>query len=264
MASEGEGVLLTDARKDWIFVSDAHFTGRNPEETEPFLRFLDMEKERMDHFVILGDLFEFFFGFKSSASAKKPCVFTDYLPVIASLQMLYRQGIRIKYFEGNRDFFLHSFLSEQLGTRVEVHPDGTEERLAGKRTFIAHGDLSNPKQWKYRAFRRILKNRWTYHLIHISGPRLTRRVAQKLSEMSYQKYHVDAASNPPPAFKTFAHQKFLEGFEIVILGHSHFPEEVAEWVDGRRCLYFNVGDWKTHRSFLRFTPPEHFSLERFA
>ncbi len=264
MVLEGEGVLLTGARKDWIFVSDAHFTGRNPEEMELFLRFLDMEKERMDHFVILGDLFEFFFGFKSFPSAKKPNVFTEYLPVITSLQMLDRQGIRIKYFEGNHDFFLHSFFSEQLGMEVEVYPNGNEERLAGKRTFVAHGDLSNPKQWRYRVFRRILKNRWTYHLIHISGPRLTRRIAQKLSEMSYQKYHVDADPNPPPAFKTFAHQKFLEGFEIVILGHSHFPEEVEEWIDGRRCLYFNVGDWKTRRSFLRFTPPEHFQLERFA
>ncbi len=263
MALEGEGGALTGARKDWIFVSDAHFTGRNPEEMEPFLRFLDMEKERMDHFVILGDLFEFFFGFKNVASTKKPRTFTEYLPVITKLQMLYRQGIRIKYFEGNHDFFLHSFFSEQLGMEVAVHPDGHEERLGGKRTFIAHGDLSNPKQWKYRVFRRLLKSRWTYHLIHISGPYLSRGVARRLSEMSYQKYHVDAAPNPPPAFKAFAHQKFLEGYEIVILGHSHFPEEVEEWIDGRRYLYFNVGDWKTRRSFLRFTPPDLFQLSRF-
>ena len=255
---------MAGAGKDWIFVSDAHFTGRDPGEMEPFLRFLETEKERIDHFVILGDLFEFFFGFKSFSSTKRSCAFTEYHPVIIGLQMLYRQGIRIKYFEGNHDFFLHSFFSEQLGMEVEVHSDGYEERLAGKRTFVAHGDLSNPKQWKYRVFRRILKNRWTYHLIHISGPRLSRRIAQKLSEMSYQKYHVNVDPNPPPAFRTFAHQMFLEGFEIVILGHSHFPEEVEEWIDGRRCLYFNVGDWKTRRSFLRFTPPDDFQLERFA
>jgi UDP-2,3-diacylglucosamine hydrolase len=229
----------------------------------PFLRFLGTEEGRIDHFVILGDLFEFFFGFRHFPSTEKPGPFTEYLPVINKLQMLYRQGIQIKYFEGNHDFFLHSFFSEQLGMEVEVHPCGHEERLAGKRAFIAHGDLSNPNQWRYRAFRRILKNRWTYHLIHFSGPRLTRRIAQKLSEMSYQKYHVDVGPNPPPAFKAFAHEKFLEGFEIVILGHSHFPEEVEEWINGRRCLYFNVGDWKTRRSFLRFTPPDRFELAQF-
>jgi len=257
------GVVLTGAEKDWIFVSDAHFTGRDPEEMEAFLRFLDSEKERMDHLVILGDLFEFFFGFKSFFSSTKPSAFTDYLPVLEQLQRFHHQGIRIKYFEGNHDFFLHSFFSKQLGMEIEVHPDGYEERLEGKRAFIAHGDLSNPKQWKYRFFRRILKNRWTYNLIHFVGPSLSRRIAQRLSEMSYQKYHVDVEPNPPPAFKAFAHEKFLEGFEIVILGHSHFPEEVEEWINGRRCLYFNVGDWMAHRSFLRFTPPERFQLSYY-
>jgi UDP-2,3-diacylglucosamine pyrophosphatase LpxH len=82
--------------------------------------------------------------------------------------------------------------------------------------------------------------------------------------MSCQKYHVDAELTPPPAFKEFAYQKFLEGFEIVILGHSHFPEKVEEWIGGRRYLYFNVGDWKMRQSFLRFTPPDQFQLERFA
>jgi UDP-2,3-diacylglucosamine pyrophosphatase LpxH len=80
--------------------------------------------------------------------------------------------------------------------------------------------------------------------------------------MSYQKYHNDQDAAPLP-FKAFAHQKFLEGFEVVILGHSHFPEEDEEWIDGRRCLYYNVGDWMVHRSFLRFRPPDQFRLERY-
>jgi UDP-2,3-diacylglucosamine hydrolase len=230
---------------------------------EAFLRFLDSEKKQIARLVILGDLFEFFFGFKNFFFTEKPSAFTDYLPVFHKLQSLYHEGIRIKYFEGNHDFFLHSFFSEQFGMEVEVYPDGCEERLEGKRAYIAHGDLSNPKQRTYRTFRRILKNSWTYRLIHFAGPRISRRVAQKLSDMSYQKYHDDVQPAPPTAFKAFAHQRFLEGFEIVILGHSHFPEEVEEWIDGRRCLYYNVGDWLVHRSFLRFTPPEKFELSRW-
>lgn len=249
--------------KDWIFVSDAHFTGREPKGMEVFLRFLNSERERMDHLVILGDLFEFFFGFKALSSNRQPFAFSDYLPVFEELQTLYRQGIRIKYFEGNHDFFLNSFFSERFRMAVEVYPDGNEERLGGKRAFIAHGDLSNPKLWRYRAFRRILQNRWTYQIIQFAGPHLSRRIAQRLSDMSYQKYHTDISPNPPPAFKAFAHMKFLEGFEIVILGHSHYPEEIEESIDGKRCLYFNVGDWMTHRSFLRFTPPGRFKLSQY-
>jgi UDP-2,3-diacylglucosamine hydrolase len=256
-------LVLAYSEKNWIFVSDAHFTGRDPNTMEVFLRFLDSEKEQMDHLVILGDLFEFFFGFKNFCSPPPGSGFTDYLPVFRKLQSLFHEGIRIKYFEGNHDFFLHSFFSEQFEMEVDVYPNGCEERLGGKRAFIAHGDLSNPKQRAYRVFRKILKNRWTYRLIHFAGPRLSRQIAQKLSDMSYQKYHHDVQTIPPPAFQTFAHQKFLEGFDIVILGHSHFPEEMEEQMDGRRCLYFNVGDWMVHRSFLRFTPPDHFKLSRY-
>ena len=123
--------------KDWIFISDAHFTGRDPESMEVFLRFLDSEKKRMGHLVILGDLFEFFFGFRNDSSIEKPSAFSDYLPVLNKLQSLYHEGIQIKYFEGNHDFFLHSFFSEQFGMEVEVYPNGCEERLEGNRAFIS-------------------------------------------------------------------------------------------------------------------------------
>lgn len=255
--------MLARSEKDWIFISDAHFTGREPEPMEGFLRFLDSEKERMGYLVILGDLFEFFFGFKNSFSDEKVSVFTDYLPIFNKLRVLYKEGIQIKYCEGNHDFFLNSFFSEQFGMEVEVYPEGHEERLEQKRAFVAHGDLSNPRQWFYRSFRRVLKNPLTYYFIHLAGPRLSRKVAQKWSDFSYRKYHEQAQSIPPPAFKAFAHRKFLEGFDLVILGHSHQPEEVEEWIAGRRCLYYNVGDWAIHRSFLRFTPPDLFGLERY-
>lgn len=217
----------------------------------------------MGYLVVLGDLFEFFFSFKRLPSSETSFAFADYLPVLERLKSLSGRGIRIKYFEGNHDFFLHPVFSEEFRMDVEVYPEGSEERLGGKKAFIAHGDLVNPRQWRYRAYRRILKNRWTYDLIQLAGPQFTRRVARRLSDRSYRKYHHNACQGSPSFFKTFAHRKFLEGFDLVILGHSHFPEEMEEWVQGKRCLYFNVGDWLDHRSFLRFTPPEHFELERF-
>ncbi len=217
----------------------------------------------MSHLVILGDLFEFLFGFKEKRSDGKAFPFADYLPVLERLQSLYRQGIQIKYFEGNHDFFLRSFFSERFGMEVEVFPEGNEEKMGEKRVFIAHGDLSNPKLWRYRIWRRIIKNRWTYGLIEKVGPRFSRRIAKRLSQRSYQRNHVHRTSGPPQEFKAFAHRKFLEGIDVVILGHSHFPEEVEERVGGKRCLYFNVGDWMERRSFLRFTPPDRFELGRW-
>jgi len=259
----GERGPLVPAEKDWIFVSDAHFTGKGSEGMKSFLRFLDSQRDGIGRLVILGDLFEFIFGFKDSLSSRS-FPFPDYLPVFEGLQRLADQGIQITYFEGNHDFSLSSFFHDWFKMRVEVYPNGCEERLGGRRAFIAHGDLSNPGQWKYRFFRRIIKNRWMYSLIQRVGPEWSCRIALKMSHKSHEIYRTCRAPGLLAAFQAFARRKFLEGFEIVILGHSHFPEKMEEIVGGRECLYLNVGDWVTHRSYLRFTPPGHFELRQFS
>lgn len=254
---------MTRTEKDWIFVSDAHFSAREPETMGAFLRFLNREKERISHLVILGDLFEFLFGFKEDPSGGNPFPFPEYLQVLAGLQEAYRRGVRIKYVEGNHDFFLGSFFAERFGMEVEVYKEESEEQLGTKRAYLSHGDLANPALWSHRIFRRMLKNPWTYGIIQIVGPGLSGRVARWLNRRSYEKNHAAVGSGPPPEFRTFARKKFLEGFDIVILGHSHFPEEMEEQTGGRICRYYNVGDWMTHRSFLRFTPPDSFRMGRF-
>lgn len=254
---------MTHTGKGWIFVSDAHFSGRDPEGMESFIRFVKAESEQISHLIILGDLFEFLFGFKERPSHGRAFPFEDYLPVLEALRSLYRRGVRIKYFEGNHDFALHSFFSNRFGMEVEVYPVQAEEKIGERKAFLAHGDLSNPKLWTYRIWRRMIKNRFTYGLIEWVGPRVSRAVARWLSQRSYQKNHGLLPAGPPPEFRRFAYQKFLEGFDLVILGHSHLPEEVEENVHGKRCLYFNVGDWRDHRSYLRFTPPDRFELERW-
>jgi UDP-2,3-diacylglucosamine hydrolase len=255
----GSGGVLDKRRagagKDWIFVSDAHFTATDKEEIEVFVRFLDSEMHRMGDLVILGDLFEFLFGFRRFA-------FPEYTPILKVLNQLSRQGIRIKYFEGNHDFFLNRLLAEELGTGVDVYPDGGEERLGGKRAFLSHGDLSGDEAWRYRVFRRGLKNPLSYSLIRAAGPTVMRPIASWLSRRSFRRNHPETRM-PPDSPRAFAHRKFLEGFDVVILGHSHFSETATEEIGPRRCFYFNLGAWMSGRSYLRFTPPDTFLPGRY-
>lgn len=250
-------------KKDWIFIGDAHLRENEAKEIEVLLRFLRSEKKGLECLVVLGDLFEFFFGFKPSGWNKTASIFSDYLPIFEAFQEFYRDGIRIKYFEGNHDFSINSFFLERFNIDVEIYPDGNEESLGGKRTFIAHGDLSNQKDYAYRAFRRVLKNPLSYRIIQFAGPDISSKVAKLLSRRSYRKFHSELAYKPLPAFREFARKKFLEGFEIVILGHSHFSERVEEVIDGKEFLYLNVGAWMTQRSFLRYSPPDKFLLCRW-
>jgi UDP-2,3-diacylglucosamine hydrolase len=248
--------------RDCIFVSDAHFTGREPLGMDAFSRFLDTEQGCIGRLVILGDLFEFLFGFGKRQEEGFP--YRDYLPVLSRLRELQGSGVRITYFEGNHDFCVSRFFSDSFTMKVEVHPESGEEILARKRVFVAHGDLCNPCQWGYRLFRRMLKSRWSYGLIRLGGPGLARRIARNLSDLSYRHAHRQGSLVPPPAFRRFAHAKFLQGYDVVVLGHSHFPDQIEELVGGRPCVYFNVGDWAVHRSYLRVTPAGDFLLQTFS
>ncbi|MCX8118353.1 MAG: UDP-2,3-diacylglucosamine diphosphatase [Desulfobacterota bacterium] len=252
-----------DGEKDWIFVSDAHFTERDREAMEGFEAFLDRERDRMGHLVLLGDLFEFLFGFRGGGEEGKAFPYPAYLSLLDRLQRLGQEGVRITYVEGNHDFFLQPLFRGWLKLEAEIVPLGKEERIGDRRAYVAHGDLANPHLWGYRIYRRMIKNRLTYGLIEAVGPAFSKRVARWLSERSFNKNHAAPASAPPPEFRRFAHRKFSEGFDLVILGHSHVPDQWEVILEGRRCLYFNTGEWRERRSFLRFTPPDRFRLERW-
>lgn len=246
----GKGTVTQGEGKDWIFLSDAHFTGENRDNQDRLNRFLEEEGKNLSTLVLLGDLFEFWFGFEGY-------VYREYVPILEQLKSLSHRGVRIKYVEGNHDFCLGPFFEEEL--RAEVYAEEMEETLGGKRVYIAHGDRVNPRDYEYRLFRRALKNRFSYAVMRWAGPALSMKVAKRLSARSQRK-NPSRSSSHIPIFRTFAMNKFREGIDVVILGHSHYPEEVLERIDGREKVYFNVGDWITFFSYLRYSPKTGFEL----
>jgi UDP-2,3-diacylglucosamine hydrolase len=246
----GKGSVAQNEGKDWIFLSDAHFTGENRDNQDRLIRFLEGERENLAALVLIGDLFEFWFGFEGY-------VYSEYVPILEQLKSLSHRGVRIKYVEGNHDFRLGSFFEEDL--KAEVYAEEMEESLGGKRVYIAHGDRVDPRDYGYRLFRKTLKNRFSYALMRWAGPALSMKVAKRLSARSRRKNHSQPIGHMP-VFRTFAMNKFREGIDVVILGHSHYPEEVLERIDGREKVYFNVGDWITCFSYLRYKPKVGFKL----
>jgi UDP-2,3-diacylglucosamine hydrolase len=249
----GTGGVTKDDGGDWIFLSDAHLTEETRENQERLIRFLESEKQNLATLVILGDLFEFWFGFEGY-------IYQEYVPILEQLKSLTHRGVRIKYIEGNHDFCLGPFFRAELG--AEVYAEEVEETLGGKRIYVAHGDRANPRDYEYRLFRKILKNRFSYAVIRWAGPELSRKVAKRLSSRSRRKNH-ERALGHIPVFKTFAMNKFREGIDVVILGHSHYPEQILENINGRERAYFNVGDWITFFSYLRYGPKTGFELRYY-
>jgi UDP-2,3-diacylglucosamine hydrolase len=241
--------------KEWLFIADAHLSERDEGRQALLVDFLERNRGELTGLVILGDLFEFWFGFPGYVDPA-------YQPICEALYALSRAGVRLIYLEGNHDFSMGAYFEKTLG--CEVHPRSCLLQLEGKRIYLSHGDGIDPGDVGYRFYRRLLKNRGVYSLIRLLGPGRTARIKKLLSDREWMhRPTFSRQEGGTTAGETFAKEQCRQGADVVILAHSHIPCQKTFVLDGRTCYYFNVGDWVEHYSFLRFRPERGFSLEYF-
>lgn len=231
-----------------IFISDAHIKGLNSPQQNLLCRFLDSLREDTESLFILGDFFDFWFGFSE-------VVPYPYLPVLSKLLELKERGIKIVYVEGNHDFFMGPFFRDVL--RAEVFPEEATLYLAGRKVLLAHGDLVDRGDYGYRLLRWLLRSRPFQALASLIPPFLLLRLARRLSGMSRRFRHRGQTLNE--ALRGFARRKWQEGYRVVILSHSHTPEVLQ---DGRGRLYINTGDWVENFTYLELKAGT-FTLKRY-
>jgi len=214
------------------FVADAHIGSGFPESERRLIGFLRGIRGSADSLFILGDLFEFWFEYQRAIPRHG-------FQVMARLDELKRAGTRIVYICGNHDFWLRGFLERELG--VETPGDEMETEIDGRRAYLTHGDGLD-KGFVPRVFRRLMRSRMNsglYSLIHPDvGIGLAQWVAGRSRELGAKLYLREDMAR-------FAVAKMQEGFDVVVMGHSHAPE-VRQSGTG---VYVNVGDWVRSFSF---------------
>jgi len=239
---------------DWIFVGDAHFASGDRKRREHFFRFIKQNRSTFNTLVIMGDFFDFWFGFRDLAPLKK-----EYSDLLELLEGLRADGVRVIYLEGNHDFSLGSYMREELG--IEVYKRSAEIDLDGKKVFLAHGDRISPTldHWILSGF---LRNRFTYQGISLLGSRLVMAIARRWSAFSRGR-NMERSPEVIARLRGFAQQKLREGFDAVILAHTHLPEAITMKKGKREGDYFNVGNWMKDFSYLRYNEKRGFSLEYY-
>ena len=239
---------------DWIFVGDAHFARGDMGRREHFSRFIQKNRSTLGTLVIMGDFFDFWFGFRDITPLKK-----EYGDLLEILEGLRRDGIRVLYLEGNHDFSLGSYIREELG--IEVYDSSTEIEFDGKRIFLAHGDRISPTL-DHRILTGFLRNWVTYQGISLLGARLVMAIAHRWSASSRGK-NMERSPVVIARLRSFAQRKLKQGFDAVILAHTHLPEAITVKGQGKEAYYFNVGDWIKDFSYLRYNEKKGFSLEYY-
>ncbi len=239
---------------DWIFVGDAHFALGDGRRREHFIRFIQANRSSLGTLVIMGDLFDFWFGFRDLTLLKK-----EYGDILDLLEGLRSEGIGVIYLEGNHDFRLGPYMSEELG--IQVYDRYADIDLDGNRLYLAHGDLAHPKL-RHRIFSCLLKNGFAYRFISWLGPQIVIGIARGLSARS-RKQGLKEFPKITSRLRKFALHKLNEGFDAVILAHTHIPEAMAVERGKEMGYYFNVGNWVRDFSYIRYSGERGFSLEHF-
>jgi len=232
------------------FLSDAHLGAEDQDKEklkeDKLFSLFERIKRDGEFLYLVGDLFEFWFEYKNAIPK-------DHLRILTKLKELVDYGIKINYVVGNHDFWLGDFLPKHLG--IPIFKEYIAVTHHGKRIFISHGDGLAKGDRGYRLLKRILRNKVNIFLYRQIPPDISYPLAKFVSRRSrnwVQKRDTHYLSE----YENFAKEKIEQGFDAVILAHTHVP--VLRKLG--KGIYLNLGDWFQHFTYGKLCDG-NFSLE---
>lgn len=161
--------------------------------------------------ILLGDVFHVWVAYRHFETP-------EVAAVLAALRQLRRQGVRVEYVEGNRDFFLagspYADAFDRIATEIPFS-------AAGVRYLAVHGDGLNDRDYAYRFWRWLSKSPPVRFLIRHTPKRLAHRLVhsteQRLAQTNFKhKYRL-----PEEVIRAYAARRLAEGHDVLLLGHFH-------------------------------------------
>ena len=233
-----------------LVMSDAHLGAAPSERERETVAFLDYARRTAGSVVINGDLFDFWFEWRTVIPRRA-------FRVLAALGDLKDAGTEVLWIAGNHDCWGGEVLREDIGLDYHVGPWVGE--AAGWRTRIEHGDgLRLVEDRKYRALRRVLRHPASIVAFRWLHPDLGSRLATGSSEASrgIHRARDGGAGLRQVAFAALAADPELD---LVLFGHSHV--RALERAPGGG-VYANAGSWLEAPTYLVLTP-ERVELRRW-
>jgi UDP-2,3-diacylglucosamine hydrolase len=222
-----------------FFISDIHIgAGTRTEELNKLDRltsFFEYINHHGNQLFIVGDLFDFWFEYRNVVTKR-------YFPVLFQIHKLIKNGVIVHFLPGNHDSWTKKFFSDQI--EMKMHPETMESEIQQKKLLIFHGDGIFKKDVGYRILKKIFRNPINIFLYRLLHPDIGIPFA-KLMATGSRKHTAGKEFDDEPDYMNFATEKFKQGFDYVIVGHSHKP--LLKKVDHHILL--NLGDWIQHFSY---------------
>lgn len=223
-------------------IADAHIGGPGG-GPEPLVEQIDgLAAAGCDHLVLLGDLFQVWVG---DRRYETPAI----RAVVDAVGRLRRQGARVDYVEGNRDFFIASSEYARIFDRVA---DEVAFEAGGRRYLAVHGDGLDPADRQYRFWRALSKSRLSRLGARWLPAALARpavlRTERRLADTNF-KHKIEI---PRQVILDYGRRRLAEGHDVLLLGHYHDPrswpidggrvEILDAWFNDRRIHWLDRAD----------------------
>ena len=221
------------------FASDQHFGAPTPELSFPreqkFIQWLDIIKKDADAIFLLGDLFDFWFEYKT-------VVPKGFVRVLGKLAEIKDSGIPIYFFVGNHDLWMGDYFQKELN--IPVYHDNQEFTFNGKTFLIGHGDGKGPGDMGYKRMKKVFTNpfsKWLFRWLH---PDIGVKLAQYLSvknKLISGAEDVKYLGEDNEWLVQYCKRKLeTKKYNYFVFGHRHLPLEIELTENSK---YVNLGDW---------------------
>lgn len=234
--------------KKIYFASDVHLGIPNFADSlvreKMFVAWLDEIKTDAQEIYLMGDLFDFWFEYKS-------VVPKGYIRLLGKLAELTDAGIKVNLFTGNHDMWLFDYLPTELNINLFRKP--IERTYSGKTFYLGHGDGLGPGDYKYKFIKKVFANKvcqWLFARLH---PNFAFAIANYFSQSSRiatgnadDKYLGDEKEWLVVYCKEILQTKH---FDYFIFGHRHLPLDIQL---SEKSRYINLGDWVRYFTYAVF------------
>ncbi len=251
--------------KKIYFASDFHFGIPNPEKSKlreaRFIRWLDYVKTDAKEIFLMGDLFDFWFEYKT-------VIPKGYVRLFGKLAEITDSGIPIHFFRGNHDMWAFDYLEKEIGLKLYRKP--VIRDFDGKRFFLSHGDGLGPGDNGYKFIKYVFErkiNRFLFNWLH---PDIGTRMGLYWSRRSrYANELPEAIKKEDKLFEDIDNSRLAifcreqlqkdPSINYFIFGHWHISNVHHL---GGNSFYIHLGDWIKFYTYGVFDG-EKFELKKF-
>lgn len=247
--------------KNVYFLSDAHLGCRSlPHDRtreRRLVRFLDSVKHHASAVYLLGDMFDFWYEYKTVV----PRGYTRFLGKLSELTDL---GVEVHFFIGNHDIWCGDYLEKECGVILHTKPLTIE--MSDKVFYLAHGDGLGDPDPKFRFLRVVFHNKTCQRLFSAIHPRWAMSFGLKWAAHSRLKH--DAEGGDPPYMGEDKEHLVLYAKEYLrshpninyfIFGHRHIELDLLMTRQSRVLI---LGDWVSQFTYAVFDG-ENLFLENY-